>query len=93
MLTPYSEELNEKAGFISYRDGDETVLKFPVKIHHLIESEVEVACLFERVAGDKQFPVEERKIPERLLGFTGHPIPGTREPWVEKSMLEEVGFE
>lgn len=85
MLAPYREELNVGSDYIFCSDGDETVLRCLVKIGYNVDSGAEVACLSQSVACDKQFPVEERKIPEPLLASMGRLMLGRREDWMEKS--------
>ena len=92
MLAPDRAALNVISGFTSCVESDETVSKFPVGVRILVDSGAEVACLSMRVAMDNQFPVEFRETPEPLLGFTGHPVPGTGEAWVEKIHVRGEGF-
>lgn len=92
MSTPYREKLYLRSEFISAGDGAETRSKFPMKIRHLMDSVAEVACLSQRVAWDKQFPVEEKKISELLLWFTECRMPATGEVWVWKIYDSGDGF-
>lgn len=93
MLTRYYKKLNVGSEFIFSGHGQETVLKFGVKIYYLIDSEAEVACLSQCMVWDEQFPAEERKMSEQLFGFTGRSQAGTGEAWDEKTQFLKMGFE
>lgn len=69
MLFLDCEQLNVGSGFVFYGLSNNTVWNFPINICYLLDSGTEADCLSQRIGRQKQFPVEEGKISQPLLGF------------------------
>ena len=79
-------------GYIAYGDSNEALSKSQIPVRILLDSGAEVACLAERVLRNKQYPVQKRGVPEPLLAFTGHPVPGTGKFWIRNLSVRGEDF-